>query len=136
MGLRRAAVRRTRNWHQSIGVGAALEWLSILLATGEEPANEIARDADAIRMVGESVRWIDLAATRNGAADIFDRIPKNVPEERRAKWVENRCITIRAGCEHNHGVAIRHFIKAVIQHRRTVQTGRRVLAGNICRSCG
>jgi putative DNA primase/helicase len=103
------------------GVGAALQWLSILLATGEEPANEIARDAHAIRMDGESVRWIDLAATRNGAADIFDRIPEDVPEDRRAKWVENRCITIRDGCEHNNGVAIRHFIKAVIQHRRTVQ---------------
>jgi putative DNA primase/helicase len=103
------------------GVGAALQWLSILLATGEEPANEIARDAHAIRMDGESVRWIDLAATRNGAADIFDRIPEDVPEDRRAKWVENRCITIRDGCEHNHGVAIRHFIKAVIHHPRTVQ---------------
>jgi putative DNA primase/helicase len=103
------------------GVGAALEWLSILLATGEEPANEIARDAHAIRMVGESVRWIDLIATRNGVADIFDRIPENVPEERRAKWAENRCITIRDGCEQNHGVAIRHFIRRIIQHRRTIQ---------------
>jgi Domain of unknown function (DUF927) len=103
------------------GVGAALQWLSLLLATGEEPANEIARDAHAIRMDGESVRWIDLAATRNGAADIFDRIPEDVPEDRRAKWVENRCIAIRDGCEHNNGVAIRHFIKAVIQHRKTVQ---------------
>jgi hypothetical protein len=103
------------------GAGAALEWRSILLATGEEPANEIARDAHAIRMVGESVRWIDLAATRDGVADIFDRIPEDVPEDRRAKWVENRCITIRDGCEQNHGVAIRHFIRRIIQHRRTVQ---------------
>ena len=103
------------------GAGAALEWRSILLATGEEPANEIARDAHAIRMVGELVRWIDLIATRNGVADIFDRIPENVPEERRAKWAENRCITIRDGCEQNHGVAIRHFIRRIIQHRRTIQ---------------
>jgi putative DNA primase/helicase len=43
----------------------ALQWLSILLATGEETANEIARKAGEIRMVGEAVRWIDLAAMRN-----------------------------------------------------------------------
>ena len=53
---------------------------AIALATGEETADEIARDARETRMVGESVRWIDLAATRNGAAHIFDRIPKKVPE--------------------------------------------------------
>jgi putative DNA primase/helicase len=97
------------------------KWLSIWLGTGEVTSNEIARDAREIRMAGESVRWIDLAATRNGAADIFDRIPKKVPQAKRAKWAQNRCAKIRAGCRRNHGVAIQHFIEHVIRNRKTVQ---------------
>jgi hypothetical protein len=91
------------------------------LATREETANEIARNAGEIRMVGEAVRWIDLAATRNEAADIFDRIPKEVPEAERAKWAEKRCGMIRTGCRRNHGVAIQHFIEHVIRKRKTVR---------------
>jgi putative DNA primase/helicase len=97
------------------------KWLSIWLGTGEVTSNEIARDAREIRMAGGSVRWIDLAATRNGAADIFDRIPKKVPQAKRAKWAQNRCAKIRAGCRRNHGVAIQHFIEHVIRNRKTVQ---------------
>jgi Domain of unknown function (DUF927) len=98
-----------------------LEWLSILLATGEETSNEIARDARDSRMEGEAIRWIDLAGTRNGALDIFDRIPKHVSESDRAKWVEETCANIRNGCLRNHGVTIEHFIEHVIQSRKTVR---------------
>jgi putative DNA primase/helicase len=103
------------------GSNCGSKWLSISLATGEETSNEIARNAHEIRMGGESVRWIDLAATRNGAADIFDRIPKNVPEAERAQWAQQRCVKIRAGCRRNHGVAIEQFIEQVIENRKTVQ---------------
>jgi putative DNA primase/helicase len=103
------------------GGSNGLKWLSISLATGEETADEIARDAREIRMAGESVRWIDLAATRNGAADIFDRIPKKVPKAKRAQWAEQRCAMIRAGCRRNHGVTIQQFIEHVIRKRKTVQ---------------
>jgi putative DNA primase/helicase len=99
----------------------AMKWHCIALATGEETADEIARDAREIRMAGESVRWIDLAATRNEAVDIFDRIPKKVQEAERAQWVEQRCKKIREGCEHNHGVAIEQFIEQVIRNHKTVQ---------------
>jgi putative DNA primase/helicase len=98
-----------------------LEWLCIFFATGEEASNEIARDARETRMAGESVRWIDLAGTRNGARDIFDRIPKHVPESDRAKWTEETCAMIRSGCLGNHGVTIEHFIDRVIRDRKTVQ---------------
>jgi putative DNA primase/helicase len=99
----------------------AMKWHCIALATGEETADEIARDAREIRMAGESVRWIDLAATRNEAVDIFDRIPKKVQEAERAQWVEQRCKKIREGCEHNHGVALEQFIEQVIRNHKTVQ---------------
>jgi hypothetical protein len=95
--------------------------LSISLATGEETSNEIARDAREIRMGGESVRWIDLAAKRNGADDIFDRIPKKVREAERAKWADQRCGKVRQGCRRNHGVTIRQFIEHVIRNRETVR---------------
>jgi hypothetical protein len=72
-------------------------------------------------MEGETIRWIDLAANRNGALDIFDRIPKKVPEAKRAKWAEHRCAMIRAGCERNHGVTIQQFIEHVIENRKTVR---------------
>ncbi len=101
--------------------GAELEWLSILFATGEEASNEIARDARETRMAGESIRWIDLAGTRNGALDIFDRIPKDVPESDRAKWADETCAMIRNGCLRNHGITIQHFIKQVIKNRKSVQ---------------
>jgi Domain of unknown function (DUF927) len=98
-----------------------LEWLAILFATGEEASNEIARDARETRMAGESIRWIDLAGTRNGALDIFDRIPKHVAESDRAKWAEETCANIRNGCLRNHGVTIQRFIKQVIRNRKDVQ---------------
>jgi hypothetical protein len=72
-------------------------------------------------MEGEAIRWIDLAGTRNGALDIFDRIPKHVSESDRAKWVEETCANIRYGCLRNHGVTIEHFIEHVIQSRKTVR---------------
>jgi hypothetical protein len=97
------------------------QWLSISLATGEVTSNEIARDARETRMAGESVRWIDLAATRNEADDIFDRIPKKVPQAKRAEWAENRCAKIRDGCRRNHGVTIQQFIEHVIRNRKTVR---------------
>jgi hypothetical protein len=97
------------------------KWLSISLATGEETSNDIARDAREIRMAGESVRWIDLAATRNGAAHIFDRISESVPEAEHSQWAQQRCAKIRAGCRRNHGVAIQHFIEQVIGNRETVR---------------
>jgi putative DNA primase/helicase len=103
------------------GGSGGSKWLSISLATGEVTSNEIARDAGEIRMAGESVRWIDLAATRNGAADIFDRIPKKVPQAKRAKWARNRCAKIRAGCRRNHGVAIQHFVEHIIRNSKAVQ---------------
>jgi len=98
-----------------------LDWLSILVATGEEASNDIARDAHDCRMEGETIRWIDLAATRNGTLHIFDRIPKKVPEATRAKWAEQRCAMIRAGCRRNHGVTIHQFIELVIENRKAVQ---------------
>jgi putative DNA primase/helicase len=103
------------------GGSGGLKWLSISLATGEVTSNEIARDAREIRMAGESVRWIDLAATRNGAAHIFDRIPEKVPKAERAQWAEERCAKMRAGCRRNHGVAIEQFIDHVIRNRKVVQ---------------
>jgi hypothetical protein len=72
-------------------------------------------------MAGESIRWIDLAGTRNGALDIFDRIPKHVAESDRAKWAEETCANIRNGCLRNHGVTIQRFIKQVIRNRKDVQ---------------
>jgi len=103
------------------GSNCGSKWLSISLATGEITSNQIARDAHETRMGGESVRWIDLAATRNGAADIFDRIPKKIPEAERAQWVEQRCAKIRAGCRHHPGVTIEQFIGEVIRNRETVR---------------
>src|ERR1700730_1484699 len=101
--------------------GTAMKWHCIALATGEETADGIARDARETRMAGESVRWIDLAANRNGAAHIFDRIQKKVPRGERAQWAEQRCAMIRTGCRRNHGVTIQQFIEQVIRKRKTVQ---------------
>ena len=101
--------------------GTAMKWHCIALATGEETADGIARDERETRMAGESVRWIDLAATRNGAAHIFDRIQKKVPRGERAQWAEQRCAMIRTGCRRNHGVTIQQFIEQVIRKRKTVQ---------------
>jgi hypothetical protein len=95
-------------------------WQGIAVATGEEASDQIASSAGEIRMTGESIRWIDLAATRNDAPDIFDRIPKDVAEADRAQWVEDQCAIIRDGCRRNHGVTIRHFIKRVIRNRKSV----------------
>jgi putative DNA primase/helicase len=96
------------------------KWHGIVFATGEEASDQIASSAGEIRMAGESIRWIDLAATRNDAPDIFDRIPKAVPEAERGQWAEERCAVIREGCRRNRGVTIRHFIKCVIRNRKTV----------------
>jgi putative DNA primase/helicase len=107
-------------WAPIDKTSSGTKWHGIAFATGEEASDQIASSAGEIRMAGESIRWIDLAATRNGAPDIFDRIPIDVPEAERANWVEKRCRMIRDGCWCNHGVTIRHFINGVIRNRKTV----------------
>ncbi len=107
-------------WAPSDNATSGTKRHGIAFATGEEASDQIASSAGEIRMAGESIRWIDLAATRNGAPHIFDRIPKDVPEAERAQWVGERCQMIRDGCWRNHGVTIRHFIKCVIRNRKTV----------------
>ena len=66
-------------WAPIDKASSGTKWHGIAFATGEEASDQIASSAGEIRMAGESIRWIDLAATRNGASDIFDHIPKDVP---------------------------------------------------------
>ncbi|MFL6795812.1 MAG: DUF927 domain-containing protein [Xanthobacteraceae bacterium] len=98
-----------------------LKWHSIALATGEETLADIARAAHEIRKGGEAIRFIDLAAAREGSVGIFDRIPKNVSEGETADWIRQQCNLLRDGCRRNHGAAIEHFIEQVIAHPEKVK---------------
>ena len=96
---------------------ATLQWRTIAIATGEESAEQIAESDGAVRMGGESVRWIDLPAIRKKHATIFDYIPATVVPQDHVKWSARMCVRLRAKIKKSHGVAIRKFIKAAIKHR-------------------
>jgi putative DNA primase/helicase len=97
------------------------KWGSIIIANGEETSDELAMHAGEIRMAGESVRWIDLPATKQGCADVFDRAPLFDSPAKRSAWFAQQCAAIRVGCKHHHGFAHRHFIERVIRQRRTIR---------------
>ena len=96
------------------------KWRSLGFATGEETIDQIALAAGVSRSMGESIRWINLRGTRRGAADIFDRCPKNVCADDRTVWVRQRCNDLRRAARENPGVAFQHFVKRVIKRRRNI----------------
>ena len=52
--------------------------------------------------------------------DIFDFAPDLV-RKKRAAWFSKTCAEIRRGCRQHHGVASRHFIRNVMERRKTVR---------------
>jgi putative DNA primase/helicase len=97
------------------------KWRSILLATGEEAIEQISEEAGHTRASGEAIRWIDLRATRKAAEDIFDMAPKMLTGQTRKTWVIKQCVALREGCCTHHGVAFRHFIRHIIENRKTIK---------------
>jgi putative DNA primase/helicase len=100
--------------------GKNSKWASIIIANGEETSDELAMHAGEIRMAGETVRWIDLPATKRGCPDVFDRAPDFDSAARRSAWFAEQCAAIRAGCRRDHGMAHWHFVKRVIGQRQTI----------------
>ena len=96
------------------------KWRALGFGTGEETFDEISLAAGETRAMGEAVRWIDLRATRRGAADIFDRCPESIATDDRIKWSRQQCKNLRRAVAGNHGVAFEHFIKRVIKRRRRI----------------
>jgi hypothetical protein len=96
------------------------EYRSILVANGEMTSDELALEAREYRLAGECSRWIDLPAIEGGWPDSFDLGPKLDTEER-AAWFKKTCADIRKGCRLHHGAAGRHFVRNVIDRRKTIR---------------
>ena len=96
------------------------KWRALGFGTGEETFDEISLAAGETRAMGEAVRWIDLRATRHGAADIFDRCPESIAPDHRIKWSRRQCKNLRRAVADNHGVAFEHFLKGIIKHRQKI----------------
>jgi hypothetical protein len=91
-----------------------------LLGTGEESISRISEAAGHTRVRGEVIRFVDLCATRNAAADIFDRLRRDMSVDDRKAWIEKTCVALRVGCSAHHGVAFEHFIRRAINERATI----------------
>jgi putative DNA primase/helicase len=110
----------------------AREWRCVVLANGEESADQIAERAGEMRLAGEAIRFVDLQATHKTRADVFDLQPcaKSTTLQQRADWARTQCLKIRAGCFLNHGVVLPRFIKHVIRDREDIASKIKTLSSD------
>jgi hypothetical protein len=97
------------------------EYRSILVANGEVTSDELALEAGEYRLAGECSRWMDVPAIEECSPDSFDLGPELDTKER-AAWFKSTCADIRKGCRLHHGVAGRHFVRNIIERRKTVRS--------------
>src|SRR3984957_1353119 len=95
------------------------EYRSILVANGEVSSDELALKAGEYRLAGECSRWMDVPAVEGGSPDSFDLGPE-LDTVKRAAWFRSTCVDIRRGCRLHRGVAGRHFVRNVIERRKTI----------------
>lgn len=88
-------------------------WRTIVLSSNEISLHDLARRSRAERNPGETVRFIDLPATFDGATDIFDRKSKNETGLSWEEWFK--------ACERNQGHVFEAFLKRLIAQKPTVR---------------
>ena len=90
-------------------------WRVIALTSSEKPIGEIARSAKELRQDGEARRLIDVPAVFDGLKHIFDRADKIPVSETFDEWKAKTFNEIVAGCEANHGMAFRKYIRRLMK---------------------
>jgi hypothetical protein len=99
--------------HSSHSPGSNESWRAVVLSSNEISIRDLAIRSRAERSPGETIRFIDLPATFDGAGDIFDR--KSM-DEQRSSWVE-----WFGACERNQGHVFETFLKLLIAQKPTVR---------------
>jgi hypothetical protein len=100
--------------HSSYSPGNEDNWRAIVLSSNEISIRDLAARSRAERNPGETVRFIDLPATFDGATDIFD-LKSNV--QRRLSWEK----WFKA-CERNQGYVFENFLKLLIARKPKVRS--------------
>ena len=90
------------------------EYRTIFISTAERSVDELAKYAGETRDEGERARCICIPAKRQGRRKAIDRRPSDLPIEERKTWAKRTLVKIRSTCKHNHGLAMRPFIKYVM----------------------
>jgi len=98
--------------HSSYLPGAKDNWRTIVLSSNEVSIRDLAARSRSERNPGETVRFIDLPATFDGATDIFDRSDV----EQKLSWEQ----WFKA-CEKNQGHVIESFLKMLIPRKPKVR---------------
>jgi hypothetical protein len=97
--------------HSSFSPNSYEHWKVIVLTSNEHSIREFARRSRRSREPGETIRWIDLPATFDGADTIFDRITYTKEQLVWDQWF-NRC-------KENQGHAFEAFLRRLIGIRET-----------------
>lgn len=91
---------------------------TLVFATSEISARDIAAAANVNRAKGATIRLCDLTFEQEGSDDIFDLCSKTSGRNARSRV---RCDKIRAGIGKNHGVALARFITAIQKDPETAK---------------
>lgn len=96
--------------HSSYSPESKENWRTIVLSSNEISIRDLATRSRVERNPGETVRFIDLPATFDGAANIFDRARQTLPWE---QWFN--------ACEKNQGHVYEAFLKLLIAKKPTIR---------------
>ena len=95
--------------HSSYSSDGKENWRTIVLSSNEVSIRDLAVRSRAERNPGETVRWIDLPATFDGATDIFDRKSDVKQLLSWDQWFK--------ACEKNQGHAFEAFLRLLIAQK-------------------
>ncbi len=99
--------------HSSYSPGSKENWRTIVLSSNEISIRDLAARSRSERNPGETVRFIDLPATFDGATDIFDRRSDVEQQLSWEQWFK--------ACEKNQGHAIESFLELLIGRKPKVR---------------
>jgi putative DNA primase/helicase len=100
--------------HSSYSSDPSDNWRTVVLTSNELSLRDLAARSRAQRFPGETVRFVDVPATFNGKATIFDRIDDSENQRTWESWFK--------ACEENQGHAIEAFLGAFLADKHDAQT--------------
>lgn len=96
------------------GDAVASGWSLIYVLSSEHAIGALAMLAGTPRDGGEEPRCLDVPAVHDGHATIFDRRPRNIPEEKFTRWAHRQMAEMRKACADHHGVVFDAYLRGLI----------------------
>lgn len=91
---------------------------SIIVTSSEKAIYELAEEAGVERMGGEALRLIDLPASRQGSAGVWDRLAAGDLAGDLLKLGSELSEELKTACRDNHGAVIGRFLESFLGNKK------------------